>query len=356
MNFKGEQRIYKDARKLSRGESVSMEGDNYLTTNPFETREEEKKNRRVRQLSGSSVSSCSSFTSALSRFSSISSSIGEPISSDTASLQGVRTCLLQQMDQNVTQYHYRDCERVKWNDRFIMRFIEEASLYAKGILTNQDVVSNVLNVLKWRKEYGVNDFHPKMFPKEYLESGILRQATLSTGDILICFMSRKYSKVDGWSEIVLKMLLWTYEQLEPNLKPDQNVKMFYDLAGCGWAQIDMKFILNGLPIVVNYYATASSVGYYYEIPWFFSTGIKLAMNLLPEAGRDRIKLLTKKNISRILEPQDVPDIAGGPLITSDLNVPIHEMGTIDTVAEMNNIKKVHADKFKTMLEAAKYIK
>lgn len=276
----------------------------------------------------------------------------QPMEENLITISSVRESFLKLPSDQVATYHPKDLEKIKNDDKFIQRFIDGA-LFGKSSVTNEDVTDLITVVLRWRQEFGINDFTASDFPTEFIKSGIFKQATLSNGDILICIIGRRYKKVGEWTDrVLIPGILWYYETiLFPNLKDGCKLHLLIDLSNCGLDQADTTFIFMIAPILINYYPGIVSKVYFHNVPWIFKPFTSLFLSLIPRKFKDIIFVIDKKSRIDMLRCDNVPDFMDGPLITTGFDMPTG-LSDIETVGVKRGFKRANIDKFKRMIQEA----
>lgn len=251
------------------------------------------------------------------------------------------------------EFHIRDIDRIKRSDHFIQRYIDDANACAKvgTRITNEKVVNAIIDVLKWRKEFGINDFTAQMFPKEFFEAGIIKISNLRNGDIMIYVVGRRYKKVDEWSDCIIDLLLWKFDEIESTLPEGAKVSVFVDATGCGLSQADTGLLFKGIPILIGYYPGAVSKAYFYQVPWLLKPFAQMALALLPAKFKELVCFVESKTGIASMGEENVPDFMGGPVITKDFPIP-DNVGTVESAGSARGISKSNIEKMKKMVDAA----
>lgn len=278
---------------------------------------------------------------------------GKNEKSSTVSIKSVREIFTTQLSNesiDESNLHPKDIVKVQFCDKFIQRYIDQCVGNKSGTVTDQEVIVDILKVLKWRKEFGINDFVANDFPIEYLESGLFREARLPNGDILFCLIARKYQRIEEWRDIILKAALWYYEQLETKLDKDTKIIVLFDAQKCGMQLADFSLLFNLLPILLNYYSSLVHKAYWYQMPWFLTAPFSIALSLLPSSLRDRAIMITDGDIFDTLGGTDnVPDFLGGSLETYTPPAP-QGLSNVQDVGEANGMRRDSIEKFKKSIE------
>ena len=271
---------------------------------------------------------------------------------DDVSVTSVRNYFISQLDSGVidsTLFHPKDIEKMMRNDKFIQRYIEEHLLGNEEKITVTEIMNNIGKVLKWRKEFGINDLEPNNFPIEFFHLGMVKQATLSNGDILFCIFGRKYKIIDEWRSVLVKSVLWYYDTLEQSLEKDTKIHVIVDGSNCGMDQADFGMLFHVAPIVLNYYSTVVSRAYWYGIPWILKPGFSILLSLVPKRFKGRNFILDSNNVADLMGSENIPDFMGGPLNTYFPPIP-DGMSDIESVGIANGIKRKNIDEAKRVIE------
>lgn len=280
-------------------------------------------------------------------------SVGEK---QVITISSVRESFISKYDDNVHNFHIKDVERIKSDDMFFQRFINGA-IFNDPDANVQNVIDLIFKVLSWRQEYKINDMSPTDLPVEIVKCGLLKQAILPNGDIMICIIARRYRKVDEIMEkAILPGIFWYYEYcIVPNLKPDTRLHILFDGSGCGLNQADTILITAGVPILINYYPGLVSKCYIYNMPWILKPFITLFRPLIPKKFTNIGYIMNDKNMNDFMGSVGVPDILGGDIVTTDLYIS-DTMPDFDNCGIWNRIKKQNMEKFRKMLSDAFNIK
>ena len=257
-------------------------------------------------------------------------------------------------DNNVedAEFHIKDIDRIRHSDHFIQRYIDDANAGNKvGVrICDKQVVDAIIDVLKWRKEFGINDYAPTMFPREFFEAGTLRLGHLVGGDTMFYVVGRKYKKVDGWSDVIIDLLLWKFDEVEISLKEGAKVRFFVDATGCGLSQADTGLLFKGVPILISYYPGAVSKAYFYQVPWLLKPFAQVALSLLPQKFKDLICFVESKTGIAQMGEENIPDFMGGPVVTENFPIP-QGISSVEQVGAARGLNKNNIAKMKKMVEA-----
>ena len=97
--------------------------------------------------------------------------------------------------------------------------------------------------------------------------------------------------------------------------------MIWDLTGAGpsnWDISMVRFIINSLR---NYYPGAMQYLLVYGVPWLMTPFVNIAIKLLPEESKGKIKFVNKEEIFHYVDPTQVPIFLNGRCEVSYREVP-----------------------------------
>ena len=223
-------------------------------------------------------------------------------------------------------FHEVDIERMRGSDDLIIRYLLEFFEDHPRELTKeekilQNVTDIIIDCLKWRKEFGVNDFKDEDFPIEFYESGILVMGQDSDRTIVVYIRGGKYKKIsNGWTPIFLKFMVHEAEKvirqlfgdpMNPRNPPGNKPGIVVDCTGVGMAQVDMTLLLGMLPIFTKYFPQSFSYIWVHELPWICKPVLKLALQVMPSRHARKLRTIDKKGALNEMGPEGIPKFMGG---------------------------------------------
>lgn len=260
--------------------------------------------------------------------------------------------LYDNQDKYENIFHAKDVQRLKDEDLFVKRMINGAKLRNgdanQNIVSIDDVLDHIKYFLKWRLEYGINDITPADIPKEYFYSGMIKQASLSNGDILLIVSARKFKRIEEFTDFIfLKGFMFYYENyILPNiLNIDAKYMLAFDMSRVGISQADPYLIYHSVPISLKYYPEIVIETYFINIPFFFKPFLSIFLTLVPGRYQNKHYKVDANNAADVFGADNVPDILGGPLKMSNLDY-IQGISDIETVGVSKGFKRSNIEKFK----------
>ncbi|XP_018572291.1 motile sperm domain-containing protein 2-like [Anoplophora glabripennis] len=233
--------------------------------------------------------------------------------------------------------HPKDLERVKTDDDWLQRFL----------LHQENNMQNALNMLwvslNWRKENNVNDINENTVKMDILCSGaFFPHGTDIDGCELLIFKCKRNIKGGVDQNEVRRCVIYWFERLERQTK-GKKITIFFDMEGCGLSNMDMDFIKYLIGLFKEYYPYFLNLIIIFEMPWVLSAAFKIVKSWLPEKAIEKIKFVSKKDITTYVPPDQALKCWGGENDYSFSFVPevILENGKVGGTVPSNNNKKVH---------------
>ncbi|KAJ8924694.1 hypothetical protein NQ315_000845 [Exocentrus adspersus] len=200
--------------------------------------------------------------------------------------------------------HPKDLERVKSDDGWLRRFL----------LHQENDVQNALNMLwtsvNWRKDNNVNDINENTVKMDILCSGaFFPHGTDIDGCTLLIFKCKRSTKGVDANEIRRCVIYW-FERLERQNKGEK-ITIFFDMEGCGLSNMDMDFIKYLIGLFKEYYPYFLNYIIIFEMPWVLTAAFKIVKSWLPEKAIEKIKFLSKKDITTYVPQEQALQCWGG---------------------------------------------
>ncbi|KAI1289490.1 Motile sperm domain-containing protein 2 [Halotydeus destructor] len=233
---------------------------------------------------------------------------------ESSVLTAVRNKVLDAIMESEGSFDARDVGRVKSSDVFLARFVLEKLKDCP----EEDIVGQAANMviecLKWRKSYGVNDLKAEDFPRELFEAGIMAAIDGGPGqDIHVFVCGRRYRKVAGWTDVVVKFIVFCFERIEARLDRRQ-AKIFIDAGGTGLAQSDISLGLAILNIWLNYYPGVTAVAHMVDLPWICKAALHVCLKILPARLSGLVVISDSKSMLAQYGPTSLVDHMGGTAV------------------------------------------
>lgn len=224
----------------------------------------------------------------------------------------------------------------------------------------------VIETLKWRKEFGVNESIDSEFPKELWTKEILVIGEDSDGATVVYIRGCNYSKVSSnWTPIFVRFLVHESEKILetvfgspylPKNPPGSKLGIVIDCTGIGYAQVDFSLTLSVLPILCKHYPQSFSYIWVYEMPWIAKPMLALAMKILPTRHARKLRVIDKKTALSEMGVEGIPKFMGGKSnMVPKASVPT-DPGDIVSVGRKNQLTDCDINKMICLYGDKKYYK
>ncbi|XP_050513379.1 motile sperm domain-containing protein 2 [Diabrotica virgifera virgifera] len=232
--------------------------------------------------------------------------------------------------------HPKDLQRVKTDDDWLRRFYLHQE-------KNQEKAREMMwSSISWRKEQNVNEINEDTVNKEILCSGAFSiHGEDVDGCKLLVFKCNKHTKGAIDVNIVKQCIIYWFERLERTTKGDF-CSIFFDMEGCGLSNMDMDVIKYLIGLFNSYYPYFLNYILIFEMPWVLTAAFKIVKTLLPEKAKEKIKFISKKDISTFVPTEHIITSWGGknPYVFSFVPETFPDQEK-EKVVVSNNNKKVH---------------
>ncbi|PIK50395.1 putative motile sperm domain-containing protein 2 [Apostichopus japonicus] len=200
----------------------------------------------------------------------------------------------------------RDIQRVKKYDKYLYNVL----IISKS---NVDVaVEKLEKILKWRKEFEINDLTWDSFNDEFKTVGPLYCRGRDKQNCRILWFRVKHSK-KGDPELTRqakKFIAFWLEKLQWE-DFDNPVVIVQDMTGAGVSNMDLdviRFLIGALEL---YFPALCEMLYIYEMPWILNAIWKIIEKLLSEESKAHLKFLKAKDVMSCFEADQLPPHMGG---------------------------------------------
>lgn len=280
----------------------------------------------------SRASSQLSFRSVKSRFSSLSGGSKKrrpSIHEIQVTVDQVKPHVFRAIEDDPHLFHPKDVEKLRNADTFIQRFINEHQNWKKN--NWEEIVDLVIESLKWRKDFGINDLNRKMFPREFYDLKVFVYGQIGPKDLMVYVKARRFRKIEGASERILQFGVWCFESLAEEYGDHLKWSAFSDLSGCGLSQVDFPLFMKAIPILLKNFPDIAEHGYIYELPWILKPIAKVVMACLPAKYNDMVTFCSKSDFLEKVPKDKLPDFLGGPVKTREFE-PCEDCVTLEEAA------------------------
>lgn len=237
--------------------------------------------------------------------------------------------------------HPKDLAKIKNDDDWLRRFI----LHQEGNIENAH--SMMWTSVTWRKEQDVNDINESNVKMDLICMG---QFFIFGADVdnckLLVFKCKKYTKNSIDMDVLKRCIIYWFERLERECNGDQ-CTIFFDMEGCGLSNMDMEVIKYLIGLFKEYYPYFLNYILIFEMPWVLTAAFKIVKSWLPEKAVEKIKFISKKDISTYVPAEHILQAWGGqnPYVFSFIpeTFPEKDIEKVEEerIISTNNSKKVH---------------
>lgn len=221
-------------------------------------------------------------------------------------IQQLRESVLNKISElGENDVHPKDIARIKDNDQWLRRFLMHHELKQEAAL------EMVMTVLKWRKSYGTNDINDNTIKKELIiPGGFFPHGRDVDGSLLLIFKCKTYVKNQVETEEIKRCVIYWLERLEreENGKP---ITLFFDMEGCGLANMDMDFTKYLIGLFKDYYPYFLNYIIIYEMAWILNAAFNIIKSWLPEKAVKKIKSAKKSTLNKWVSPDQALTCWGG---------------------------------------------
>ena len=123
--------------------------------------------------------------------------------------------LISENQEEQEQFDALDIERVKQFNWIIERHLMNANW--KNDLAFENLIEN----LRWRKQFGVNQLKEEDFPSEFYKSGsFFDYETDKLGHSVIYIRGRLHKKISDWTPLFKKFFVFIVNKVEAEVRPN----------------------------------------------------------------------------------------------------------------------------------------
>lgn len=295
----------------------------------------------------SRTSSQWSFKSVRSRLSSFSSIDSDDSSEIEVTVKQIKRHVLRAFREEPHLFHPKDVAKVKKSDSFIQRFILDHQSNKKN--NWEEILEAVLDSLKWRMEFGINEMDHRMFPKEFFDLKVFSLGQVGPKEFVLYMKARRFRKFDGLQERILQFMIYCFESKAEEFGDDVKITMFSDISGCGFSQIDIKLFMAAIPIFLKNYPAIAEHVYVYELPWVLKPFAKFIMSCLPAKFDKMLTFVSKHDYLDIVPFDKSPKELNGPVKTAPFE-PADDAMSFDQVCQQLGMTNDQVKKSKKLID------
>ncbi|CAG9855784.1 unnamed protein product [Phyllotreta striolata] len=234
----------------------------------------------------------------------------------------------------IDSVHPKDLERIRTNDFWLKRFL----LHQEG--NKENALNMIWTSVTWRKELNVNEINENNVKMDLLCSGgfFIHGADIDNCKLFV-FKCNKHTKGAVDIDVLKRCIIYWFERIE-RLTKGERITIFFDMEGCGLSNMDMEVIKYLIGLFKEYYPYFLNYILIFEMPWILTAAFKVVKSWLPEKAVEKIKFVSKKDLSNFVPAEHILKSWGGsnPFVFSF--IPESSPETEKEKVTTNN-KKVH---------------
>ncbi|KAL5291363.1 MOSPD2 family protein [Megaselia abdita] len=229
----------------------------------------------------------------------------KPTAEQIGQLREMFMTKLQSEKPSCGEFHPKDLERVKTNDMWLGKFLDQVDF-------NFTEASNMLwNTLNWRKNYGANEMDESKIRMDYIETGALFAHNKDVdGKTLLLVRSKNHVKGSKDMNELIKILVYWIERIQRETNYDK-LTLFFDMQGAGLANMDLEFVKKIIETFKLYYPSAINYIVIFEMAWVLNAAFKIIKGLLPPKAVEIMKFLNTKTIKECVDADNSLKAWGG---------------------------------------------
>lgn len=208
-------------------------------------------------------------------------------------------------EKGVENFHPDDIQRLKERDYDVWAFLVHQRREVSWAF------DMLMECLKWRKEFGVNDIKDAEFPQFFDDIGAMYVCHKDKqGHRILVMHVRRYRKEPIISSLVRRYFIY---QLEKLYKEDSihRVTILFDMHGAGISNVDMDFLFFMFSCFKTYYPSAVAHILAFDMPWIFTAMWKIVKGWMNSRAVAKIKFVNKNTILEYVDADQLLEEFGG---------------------------------------------
>ena len=206
---------------------------------------------------------------------------------------------------DINQFDERDVDRVRRDDFYLWLFLRHKHLEIDKAL------DMLLECLRWRESFGINDLLERNIDRRLFEIGFLYPRNEDkNGNPLVLFHTRLYKKELHDPKEVKKFLAFGLERLTKK-HPGQRVSLVFDMQESGLSNMDMDIVKFVITCFQTYFPSMLEYLIVFETPWILTAAWKIVKTWLSTEGISKIKFVNKTEILQFVNVDQLLTSMGG---------------------------------------------
>lgn len=204
-------------------------------------------------------------------------------------------------------YDLRDILRLKSDDQFVLQFLN-------GWEGNVDKAHKaMIESLKWRKSFGINDLTEKDISEEVLQSGIIfMHGKDRKGAAMVFIVVAKHVwKGNEEKTADFRKLLALFLEKFQRENPGERMAFVYDCSGAGLSNTDINNSKSFVHLIQFCYPDILEDVYVLNFPWIFKALWTLTKALLYSQYSKKFIFPSKTEVLNYIDKNQLPTQFGG---------------------------------------------
>lgn len=202
-------------------------------------------------------------------------------------------------------------------ERSVLEYLEDHVMTDGVSTTSVKIANQVMESLRWRKEYGVNQIRATDLPAEFYRCNVFELVERPDGGHLIIVNIGNLKRLRHWSNLWIKFIVYEMEKVadkqfsDPDFFNKRKLRVLADSSDIGFAQMDLSFILTIVPIFLKHFPQGFETVWLYGLPFFTRHMRGIALRSLPARVAKKVKFTDKGTIVHDMGSDNVPVRYGG---------------------------------------------
>ncbi|KAI1292885.1 Motile sperm domain-containing protein 2 [Halotydeus destructor] len=255
----------------------------------------------------------------------------EAVSSDYSkdTLVQVRSKLKEEHDKSAELFDEKEYNRLVEDDQHLSRYMKRKK--GDPVLS----VPFLVNLLKWRKSFGISDLTEQSFPREFYDlGGIHVYESDKDGNVVLYVRIKFFSKVPEILDLLKKFAVFQMFKADDEAhRKGVGWVLLFDCSATGLANVDMDMVNFVNVTLRHYFPSGQQYVLAHNVPWLLNALKTIMWSVLPANVKRRIKFSNDKTITDYIPADHLPAyILGGSCPRDFRFVPKVALATDDLVS------------------------
>ncbi|XP_054160051.1 motile sperm domain-containing protein 2-like [Oppia nitens] len=230
----------------------------------------------------------------------------------------MRQKFLSIVNKSSYEFDKRDIEMVRLKDWWIERFLLVSN-------TEDEALDSLVDTMKWRKQFGVNDLTESSFPEELYRIGeFLQFCRDREGRQVLWLQMHRHHKCDEdkWYDMAKHYIVYWLELYDRNNTHKGGWAMVSDCSQQSLSNVDMdlnSFVVNTLQ---SRYPKGPKYLLSIDLPWLLNFVAKIVVSFMNDELRAIYKPISSSELDGYIAPEYIPvHLTGGKYDKPLIQVP-----------------------------------